>query len=156
MRLWPDKSSHRTCDPKRAKFCAQSCFFRSGRLTVRRVDSQVDGDVGDAFVRARHAVRLILDLLTYHVEVREHAALAVQELRIFCRHEQNWQITKDRNQLGILFCFPCLKLRKFTPSRCNQEKTVFWCQRNQESINNTKLWQLAICRPARDVTRPAH
>ena len=54
-------------------------------LTVRGEYPQVDGGVGDAFVAARHPVRLILDLLAHQIKVCELPALDVQEFRIFCK-----------------------------------------------------------------------
>jgi hypothetical protein len=52
---------------------------------VRRVDSEIDGQVGDALVAAGHAVGLLLDLFLYGEKVRKLLALAVQELSIFVR-----------------------------------------------------------------------
>ena len=52
------------------------------------VDTQADRDVGAAFVLSRHAVRLILDLFTNHVEVSELLPLGVDKLRILCAMEQ--------------------------------------------------------------------
>ena len=46
------------------------------------VDPQVNRQVGDALRRARHPVRLVLDLLHDGEEVHELLALAVQELAI--------------------------------------------------------------------------
>ncbi len=77
--------------------CVCGVRMRAPR-TVRGVDAQVDRDVGDAFVGAGHAVRLILDLLTNHVEVGEHAPLAVQELRILCVRHTFW--INNAQQLG--------------------------------------------------------
>lgn len=53
------------------------------KLTIRRVDTQVDGHGRDALVGARHAVRLAFDLRTDLIEVHKLLALAVEELRIF-------------------------------------------------------------------------
>ena len=52
-------------------------------LTVGRVDSQVDGEVGDALVGSRHAVRLVLNLLANLVKVGEFLSLAVQKFSVF-------------------------------------------------------------------------
>jgi hypothetical protein len=49
---------------------------------MRRVNSQVDRQVGNAFVGARHPFRLILDLLHYLKEIHKLSALAVEELSI--------------------------------------------------------------------------
>ena len=49
---------------------------------MRRVNPEVDGQVGDALVGAGDAVGLVLDLLHDLVEVGELLALAVQELSI--------------------------------------------------------------------------
>ena len=51
--------------------------------TVWRVDSQVDGNVGDAFVLTGRTIRLVLDFFAHQREVGEHAPLAVQKLGIF-------------------------------------------------------------------------
>ncbi len=52
------------------------------RDTVRRVDPEVDGQVGDALVPARDPVRLVLDLPHDFREVHELLALGVEELAV--------------------------------------------------------------------------
>ena len=47
---------------------------------MRRIDPEIDGQIGDALVGAGDAVGLVLDLLHDLVEVGELLALAVQEL----------------------------------------------------------------------------
>ena len=49
---------------------------------MRRIDPEIDGQIGDALVGAGDAVGLVLDLLHDLVEVGELLALAVQELSI--------------------------------------------------------------------------
>ncbi len=46
-----------------------------------RVDTEVDGDRGDAFVLPRQSVRLFCNLLPHFVKVSISFALLVQELR---------------------------------------------------------------------------
>ena len=51
----------------RAKYSLESIAkkgFEKIELTMRRVDPQVDRQVGDALVGAGHPVRLVLDLLS--------------------------------------------------------------------------------------------
>lgn len=52
---------------------------------MRRVNSQVDGQVGDALIGACHAVRLIFDLLADFEEVHKLLPLAVEELAVLVR-----------------------------------------------------------------------
>ena len=49
---------------------------------MRRIDPEIDGQIGDALVGAGDAVGLVLDLLHDLVKVGELLALAVQELSI--------------------------------------------------------------------------
>lgn len=62
---------------------------------MRRVDAQVDGHRGDAFVLACDTVRLRVNLLPHLIEVRELLPLAVQELSIFW--ESAWTSMNGRN-----------------------------------------------------------
>ena len=50
---------------------------------MRRVDPEVDGQIGDALVGAGDTIRLVLDLLHDGGKVHELFALAVEELAIF-------------------------------------------------------------------------
>jgi len=52
-------------------------------VTVRRVDTQVDGDGGDALVGPGDPVRLRLDLRSNLLKVHKLSALTVQELGMF-------------------------------------------------------------------------
>lgn len=63
------------------------------RLTVRRVDAQVDGNRWDSLVSSRDAIRLGLNLLPHFVKVCELFALAVEELGVFWeeRRGRDWQ-----------------------------------------------------------------
>ena len=54
-------------------------------LTMWRVNPQVNGQIGDALVGARHSVSLVLDLLLNLEKVGELLALGVEELAIFVR-----------------------------------------------------------------------
>lgn len=65
------------------------------RLTVGRVDAEVDGHRRDALVSASDPVGLSLDLQAHLLEVGEFLPLAVQELGIFCPRmgwgEERWR-----------------------------------------------------------------
>lgn len=52
-------------------------------LTMRRIDTQVDGHRGDALVGPSDAVSLGLDLLPNLIKIREPFALAVEKLSMF-------------------------------------------------------------------------
>lgn len=52
-------------------------------LTVWRIHAQVDGHGRNAFILARDAIRLRLDLLTHLIEICELLPLTVKELSIF-------------------------------------------------------------------------
>ena len=52
------------------------------RLTMRRVDPQVDGQVGDALVGSGDPVGLVLDLLHDGAELHELFPLAMKELPV--------------------------------------------------------------------------
>lgn len=54
-------------------------------VTVRRVDSKVDGQVGDALVSSSQAIRVVFNLLPNGVEILEDLALAVKKFSIFCQ-----------------------------------------------------------------------
>ena len=51
---------------------------------VRRIHAQIDWNGADTLVLARHAVRLVLNLLADGVEIVEHLALGMQELAVLC------------------------------------------------------------------------
>ena len=54
-------------------------------LTMWRVNPQVNGQIGDALVGARHSVSLVLDLLLDGEKVGELLALSMKEFAIFVR-----------------------------------------------------------------------
>jgi len=51
-------------------------------VTVGRVNTKVDRDVGNSLVFSSDTIRLVLDFLANGVKVGEHASPAVDELRI--------------------------------------------------------------------------
>ena len=71
-----------TCDPRSQPSAAPVC---EGSLlpTVWRVDPQVDGHWGDAFVGPRDPVGLGFNLLSDFLKVCKLFGLAVQKLGIF-------------------------------------------------------------------------
>ena len=50
-----------------------------------RKDSQIDGYIGDAFIRAGQSISLVLDLFSHLVEVDELSTLAMEKLSPFGR-----------------------------------------------------------------------
>lgn len=64
------------------------CHSHQNIVTVRWVDPQADGNVGDAFVLTRQPVRLLLDLFTNQVEVGELLPFGVDKLGILCTADQ--------------------------------------------------------------------
>ena len=76
--------------------CDERCPIVRVSRTVRRVDSQVDGNVADALVLPRDAICLIFNLFTDHVEIGEHPTLTVQELGMFCNES-----TRNTNTLHV-------------------------------------------------------
>lgn len=54
------------------------------RLTMRRIDSEVDGHWGNPLVGASNTIRFSLNLQTDLLKVCEFLSFAVQELSIFC------------------------------------------------------------------------
>ena len=70
-------------------------------LTVGRVDSQIDGYVGDAFIAAGYAIRFPLDLLPHLVEVHELLSLAVQKLGELCNRKTPQKPMKNSDYIYI-------------------------------------------------------
>jgi len=68
------------------------------------VHTQVDGDIADALVAARHAVRFRLNLQPDLVKVREDASLAVQELPVLCGAKVGRSIGNSPGQQGRGVC----------------------------------------------------
>ena len=60
---------------------------------MRRVDSQVDRKVADAFVAPSHSVSLVLDFLHNCGELHELLSLGVEELPIL-----HWTVYKLENE----------------------------------------------------------
>ena len=54
-------------------------------LTVRRINSEIDGQVGNSLIGSSHAVRLILDLFHDGVKIHKLFAFGVQKLSVFIR-----------------------------------------------------------------------
>lgn len=79
------------------RFIQTQSAFRGqsgGGLTMRRVDSQVDGHGGDALVGPGDSVSLCLDLLPHLIEIYKLFALTVEELSIF------WKTRVKREKLA--------------------------------------------------------
>lgn len=64
-------------------------------LTMRGVDTQVDGHRGDALVGPGNAVSLCLDLLPDLVKVCELFALTVEELSIFWEKREQQTVSNS-------------------------------------------------------------
>ena len=52
---------------------------------MRRIDSEIDGNIADSFVGSGDSIRLGLDLCAHGGKVRQDDAFVVQELSILSR-----------------------------------------------------------------------
>ena len=71
---------------------------------MRRVDSQVDGQVGNALVSSCQAVGIVLNFLADGVEILKDLALAVQKLAILCKKIQMFEMLNARKQNRVCVC----------------------------------------------------
>lgn len=76
-------------------------------VTIRGVDTEVDGDGGDALVGAGEPLGLRFNLQTDLVKVHKLSSLTVQELCIFCR-ETIRELTKTKTFTFMFLTFCCL------------------------------------------------
>lgn len=92
------------------------------QLTIRRIDPQIDGHIGNAFVAARHSVRLSFNFLSDLVKVNKLLALAVQELAKLC-------VAVDQLQNQRTTCHNSRASRQKVPKRRRGErfKSIFCC-----------------------------
>ena len=67
-------------------------------VTIRGVDTEVDGDRGDALVGAGETLGLCFNLLTDFFKVHKLAALTVQELGIFYMVKMRNADKRDMNK----------------------------------------------------------
>ena len=99
---------------------ARCCSHRN-MVTVRWVDPQADGNVGDAFVLTRQPVRLLLDLFTNQAEVSELLPFGVDKLGILCTADQGSVVCEKAEhswKAAVLYSMPDLE---------NNFKTWFLC-----------------------------